>query len=1482
MSSSPTGRRWWVLVLAIVLATALLAPTGLGATGSAELDVGAGVESTTELAAIDERVEPSEDSSATIEPALENGSGEIDVLVRFAEADSQMLMTSADATRTLQAHAATEQSALERYAEATDGVSHHRSFWIANAALVTVDRDVTSLSALAAVDGVVALTENYETVPASATASQPASSDRGGTGPTPTSGGPNLGTQSHVTNDLAAINAPDVWETFDTRGAGTSIAVLDTGVDPSHSDIDLYTDDPDDPTYPGGWAEFNDDGEQIEASTPYDAGDHGTHVSGTVAGGDASGTAIGVAPETKLRHGKVLGEESGSMSAVYAGMEWAIEADVDVIAMSLGTSCQTYAQGSIAPIQNAREAGTVVIGSIGNDGEGCTGSPGNVYDTISVGATTTSGDIWEDSGGTIITTESAWGSDVPDHWPDEYVTPTVAAPGVSVHSAVPSGYDTKTGTSMAAPHVAGTVALMQSATDRVVGPDEIESALRETAWKPDGEPDDQDVRYGDGVIDAHAAVDDVATTATLTGTVTDDVTGAPISSATVTVDDREVTTASDGTYEVEGIDGGDEYAVTIEADGYESSDEDRFIDDGETTVHDVSLAGDAAIELDVTDAHFGDQIADAAVEAEATAGERYPGTYDGDGTYTIPDVPGIDRYDVTIAAAGYQDVYPQLIVTEPGTVTEHVSMTGSGSIQVSVSDAVTEAGIEDATVAVEREDGATFEAPDETDSGGDLAVAVPGAEAAYDLSIDADGYHDAEPVSVTTSAEGDGSTAVELTGDGAVELDVTDAHFGDDISDATIEVSGEHGTYEGAYEGDGTYRIEAVPSVGGYDLTASAAGYDDGTTELDVTDAGTTVADPIALSGDATVEISAADAVTEAAIENATVAVEREDGATFEAHEETDSNGDLAVAVPGTEQAYAISVAADGYDPAEETKTIGPGDTVAHDVALAGDAAIELDVTDAHFADGIADADVTLSGSQGSYEGIHHEDGTYVIDNVPSLGNYDLTASADGYLDETVSVDVTDAGTTAADSVALSGDAAFEVDAADSVTEAAIENATVAVERADGATFEAPGEADADGMLSVTVPGTGEAYDVETAATGYEAETDATPSLGSGDEESIAIDLSGDAAVELDVTDAHFEDAITDVTVEASGERGTYPGSETDDGTLVVEALPSESAYELTAAADGYESEAVELTVADPGTTTADPIALSGAAAVEIAAADTVTETAIEAATITVERADGATFEAPGETDASGELDVIVSGAASAYDVSVGADGYETTTETAPVGEATDVTLAGDAAIELDVTDSHFTDAITDATVEGSGDQGTYEGTHDSDGTYRIDAVPSGGNYDLTVSAAGYDEESVAVDVTNPATTTAESVSLAGDATVEVVVASDGNEPVADATVTVERPDGSAFTVGDGTDADGEVTVTVPGTGDSYTLSAMAEGYEDGEVATDPVESGAVESITVTVASTESAIPGFGVGAAAVAVIAVGAGLAARRITTCP
>ncbi|RKD94731.1 S8 family serine peptidase [Halopiger aswanensis] len=447
---------------------------------------------------------PPTDDGIRIDDDLPANGTTVEVIVRLEDAPATDTAVAADETDVdidrLEEHAEATQDPLLEYAADTPGITVAEEFWVTNAVLLEVNLERVDLETFERFEAVEAVHENFEVPvpdrPAEPTAvnGTPTASAADGTAQT-TQG-------SSVTPAIAAIDVPSVWNEYETRGEGVRVAVLDTGIEPSHPDLELYTDDPSDPTYPGGWAEFNDTGHRVPDSTPHDTGVHGTHVSGTVAGGAATGTAIGVAPEADLMHGLVMDETNGTFAQILAGMEWALAEDADVINMSLGTT-GTYPQ-FIEPIRNANLSGTIVVGAIGNEGPETSGSPGNVYETLSVGAVAADGTVAPFSGGERLN-RTDWAA-TPSDWPDAYTVPDVVAPGVDIASSMPDGgYARMPGTSMAAPHVAGTAALLRSVEPDAT-PADLSSVLTETTQVPaDDRESAVETRYGTGIIDADAA-----------------------------------------------------------------------------------------------------------------------------------------------------------------------------------------------------------------------------------------------------------------------------------------------------------------------------------------------------------------------------------------------------------------------------------------------------------------------------------------------------------------------------------------------------------------------------------------------------------------------------------------------------------------------------------------------------------------------------------------------------------------------------------------------------------------------------------------------------------------------------------------------------------------------------------------------------------------------------------------------------------------
>ena len=421
------------------------------------------------------------DAGVTDEPSQStagNATEEQSVLVVF----SGELSASVEQ---LQRQATESQATFTAFAETTEGVSVIEQFWLVNAALVSVEPEKISPEALTDVTGVERIENNSEVrVFAGSAVSHNTSAD------------------ADATRGVDTIGAPVAWQRHDTQGGGVSVAVLDTGVDASHPDIDLTE-----------WAEFDQQGEQVESDPQdYDADGHGTHVSGTVTGGNASGEYIGVAPEATLYHGAVLtacGGSScvGTQAQILGGMEWAVEHDVDVLSMSLGRIAydKLYAEA----VRNAEAAGTTVVAAIGNEGAETSSSPANVYEAISVGASVGDTDVAGFSGGEHIDTHIDW-ADPPSEWPKTYVVPSVTAPGTGIESSLPDGeYGLRFGTSMATPHVAGSVVLAQAATEPT-DRETVERALEATATKPpdtDVPAGQRDTRFGAGVINVSRTID---------------------------------------------------------------------------------------------------------------------------------------------------------------------------------------------------------------------------------------------------------------------------------------------------------------------------------------------------------------------------------------------------------------------------------------------------------------------------------------------------------------------------------------------------------------------------------------------------------------------------------------------------------------------------------------------------------------------------------------------------------------------------------------------------------------------------------------------------------------------------------------------------------------------------------------------------------------------------------------------------------------
>ncbi len=264
---------------------------------------------------------------------------------------------------------------------------------------------------------------------------------------------------------LDRIGAPSAWEMGYT-GEDAVIAVLDTGVDWTHPDLNNNiwrnsdeipnnNQDDDGNGYVDdviGWDFANND------NNPDDINGHGTHVAGTIAAEENNFGITGVAPDAEIMPVQVLGDDgSGFNSDIITGIDYAVANGADVINLSLGGS--NMSPGINAAIQEASDAGTLVVMAAGNSAGATPENPGAfaVEEGLVVGALNQAGDL---------SSFSNRAGEIPqDFNGDGFAFPSyVTAAGVDVLSTIPEGnYAYFSGTSMATPHVAGAAGILMGA-----------------------------------------------------------------------------------------------------------------------------------------------------------------------------------------------------------------------------------------------------------------------------------------------------------------------------------------------------------------------------------------------------------------------------------------------------------------------------------------------------------------------------------------------------------------------------------------------------------------------------------------------------------------------------------------------------------------------------------------------------------------------------------------------------------------------------------------------------------------------------------------------------------------------------------------------------------------------------------------------------------------------------------------------------------
>ncbi|QSX05986.1 S8 family serine peptidase [Sedimentibacter sp. zth1] len=313
--------------------------------------------------------------------------------------------------------------------------------------------------------------------------------------------------------NIEKVNADQTWE-LGIDGSGVVVGSLDSGVDWTHPAIKNKW-----RGYDPSTGETNPEGSWFDpvynSTLPEDSDEHGTHVMGTVLGQEEDGSnKIGVAPGARWIAARVFNTSGSTTGTILlSAAEWMLQPNgdpanaPDVVNNSWGGGSgidEWYRDA----VRNWRAAGIFPVFSAGNQraGEpapwpGSISCPANYPESFAVAATD------------INNMRASFSKLGPSPYDESLIKPEISAPGVSIRSSIPGGgyQGGWSGTSMSAPHITGTVALLLSANASLTV-DDIDEVIKSTAMPlvDTSYPTAPNMSYGYGLVDTFEAVSQVA------------------------------------------------------------------------------------------------------------------------------------------------------------------------------------------------------------------------------------------------------------------------------------------------------------------------------------------------------------------------------------------------------------------------------------------------------------------------------------------------------------------------------------------------------------------------------------------------------------------------------------------------------------------------------------------------------------------------------------------------------------------------------------------------------------------------------------------------------------------------------------------------------------------------------------------------------------------------------------------------------------